>query len=123
MENYRELQKQLQRINREVFKLQQKLANCNGEAYRGCWLDQSSDRTGLHKYTRLRWFIGETAKQKGCRSLQPIEVAEASKAIALWAELEQWQQQQRQVEAELQEVEAIATQLGLKLPKRKSADS
>lgn len=62
------------------------LAECGGEAYRGCWLDSATNGTGK-RYTRLRWFRDAPGK-KGCRILRGEELAIAARAIALWKELE-----------------------------------
>ncbi|MGG6297823.1 hypothetical protein ACQ4M4_25805 [Leptolyngbya sp. AN02str] len=115
MKSYGEIQGEVERLKVEVATIQAELKTCNGEKYRGCWLDQTSDRTGQRIYTRLRWFKNSSTKLKGCRTLKPSEVGEAKRAIALWTKLEQIQQQQRQAETDLAHAVELIQKLGLEV--------
>jgi hypothetical protein len=82
-----DLQAQRHTLTNRLDALRSELKECNGEAYRGCWLDSATNRTGK-RYTRLRWFTSLKPKKKGCRILRGEELATATKAIALWQEYE-----------------------------------
>ncbi|GAB4474469.1 MAG: hypothetical protein OHK0037_35360 [Elainellaceae cyanobacterium] len=84
--------------------LKAKLSECNGEAYRGCWLDTATNSAGK-RYTRLRWFREVATKKKGCRILHGEELAIAMRAIALWQEVER-------VEVELKRLDQVSSSNG-----------
>lgn len=88
-----------------------KLSECNGEAYRGCWLDTACNSTGT-RYTRLRWFREVQSKKKGCRILHGEELATAMRAIALW-------QQYERVEVKLKWLDQASPQVAT--PRRRRA--
>jgi len=111
---HKTLTRHAQTLVQRIQELDRALAECGGEAYRGCWLDSATNRTGK-RYTRLRWFTSHQPKRKGCRILKGEELATATRAIALWQERDT---AAAQLEATQQQIEAIehqASALGLRV--------
>lgn len=98
-------------LQRRLDQLKAKLSECNGEAYRGCWLDTACNSAGK-RYTRLRWFRELATKKKGCRILRGEELAIAMRAIALWQEYER-------VKVELKRLDQASPQVAT--PRRRRA--
>jgi len=96
--------------------LKQDLEQCNGEAYRGCWMDSVKDRTGKRSYSRLRWFKPGEGGKKGCKTLRGEQVAEATAAIALWHDLERKEAELLEVSCHLADLRLLAARYGLEFP-------
>jgi len=99
-------------INTRISHLKEQLAECNGDAYRGCWLDSTTNSAGK-TYPRLRWFKSLQPKRKGCRMLRGAELGQAIHAIALWAEVDKAESELAKINAEIRKIEDIACRYGL----------
>lgn len=87
MDTIEELRKQVWWGAEAIANIKEELAEVGGELYRDCWLDSYSlDEEGQRRPC-LWWFSQEEENQKHFRLLEEMEVARATKAIALWAEL------------------------------------
>jgi hypothetical protein len=102
-------------ITARIADLKAQLQECNGELYRGCWLDSTTNSAGK-SYTRLRWFTSLKPKRKGCKMLKGAELGQAIHALALWAELDKAESELAQVMAGIRKIEDIAWRYGLDMP-------
>lgn len=105
-------------LEKQISKLKKALDKCNGDAYRGAWLDTVKDRTGTKVYYRLRWFKPDGGK--GCRTLKPNEVGEAQRALELWLEVEKLEAERDRLQCKIDKHLSIAESLGAP-PHRKSS--
>jgi len=116
MQTIQQLLQEKAHLTEAIASIKKELHQMDGEQYQGCWLDSTSDRTGQKSYTRLRWFIDVTTKKKGCRTLKGKEIKKASRAIALWNDLAQYEADLAYVCEEIQVIYEAAQQWGLQLP-------